>query len=426
MRSVALVSEGGVRGVFAREGRTAFVREACSLVGFVGTCCPSSGVPVCLFSSRGYVFYVPRRGRLACPPFRCLRRLFSNSSHVARYAARCKVVFYSLGMSSSRGERLIFNPIAAIPCSSSSLRRLCGSCVISGSDHSSFGSFLHRVPYLSLDSLLGGYVFLGCYLRRRLLSLRRLASIKRTMSRGSIVSSPSLLLRRACRGGRGRRRGRACVLRRRLLELIHANSYRKFGEFTCDRDGFRVNIANSATLHRLGGGVVVAAALYAHTTVRNKLSCSATCRLSSCFVRSSRQLADTSQLASLLKGVDCAFTRGMTRTGAPISASRHVRGTVQCVRRGAGRRLAIKSITSCIKFDGSCFSTCFGGALNFSIDTFVLHYGLRRKERLLRCASGSVDAVDRFLYFSDRDRFRATFGGRFKEAPSRCEARLSR
>lgn len=247
----------------------------------------------------------------------------------------------------------------------------------------------------------------------------------------TLVAIGSVGLRRGpvSRDGRGRRsfatsRRSPCCCRALLSRDMRSKV--PFSSFSGRVSSTRINaVYPKSPLHRGGSRKVNLIAVFAHTTVRKKVSFRGTCAYDSCCVRSVRTTDGVARIVRLVRAVCFSVAGRMRRTALSTVGGPVVHRYVACLSARCERGVGLRRLTGALKCAGCCLSAYFGGRANISVSRCVVRGQVTCTGLVLGGPSVSVRRVDSRLYFTGPDRFSTMFGGVAKLAPARCQGRWS-
>ena len=393
------------------------MRDSYNLIDFIKMYYLDSNIPMYLFVGEKCTFCMPEQGELTHPPMKYIENLLYSKKRISYCTTKYGIIFCSLKVDYYENGNLIFGPVTNIPYTESDLQQLYRDYTVPNDDRKDFNNFLHKIPCLSLNSLLKKCLFLNYCLHEEVMTLEELTKSEPGASLQISLTDASLL-EETYQTKENEQHNQTYAIEEQILKLVRTGNYKGFNNIEFSDSNYHLGVTGSTALRQLRNDIIITTTICTRAAIEGGLDYDSAYQLSDYFIQSSERLSSVERLYDLLSKVGSSFAEKVANSKTPVSTDGCIQKAIRYIQQNTNQHLTVGDVASYVGFSKSYFSAYFKKTLGFSVSAFILRCKLEEGKELLQYTNKSISTISTFLCFSSQSHFQTAFKKQFGITPA--------
>ena len=393
------------------------MRDSYNLIDFIKMYYLDSNIPMYLFAGEKCSFCMPEQGELTHPPMKYIENLLYSKKRISYCTTKYGIIFCSLKVDYHENGNLIFGPVTNIPYTESDLQQLYRDYTVPNGDREDFNRFLHKIPCLSLNSLLKKCLFLNYCLHEEVMTLEELTKSEPGASLQISLTDASLL-EETYQTKENEQHNQTYAIEEQILKLVRTGNYKGFNNIEFSDSNYHLGVTGSTALRQLRNDIIITTTICTRAAIEGGLDYDNAYQLSDYFIQSSERLNSVERLYDLLSKVGYSFAEKVANSKTPVSTDGCIQKAIRYIQQNTNQHLTVGDVASYVGFSKSYFSAYFKKTLGFSVSAFILRCKLEEGKELLQYTNKSISTISTFLCFSSQSHFHTAFKKQYGITPS--------
>ena len=393
------------------------MKDAYNLIDFIKMYYLDSNIPMYLFVGEKCTFCMPEQNELTYPPMKYIEDLLYSKKRISYCTTNYGIIFCSLKVDYDDNGNLVFGPVTNIPYTESDLQQLYRDYTVPNSDREDFNSFLHKIPCLSLNSLLKKCLFLNYCLHEEVMTLEELTKSEPGASLQISLTDASLL-EETYQTKENEQHNQTYAIEEQILKLVRTGNYKGFNNIEFSDSNYHLGVTGSTALRQLRNDIIITTTICTRAAIEGGLDYDSAYQLSDYFIQSSERLNSIERLYDLLSKVGYSFAEKVANSKTPVSTDGCIQKAIRYIQQNTNQHLTVGDVASYVGFSKSYFSAYFKKTLGFSISAFIMRCKLEEGKELLQYTNKSISTISTFLCFSSQSHFQTAFKKQFGMTPN--------
>ena len=393
------------------------MKDAYNLIDFIKMYYLDSNIPMYLFVGEKCTFCMPEQMELTYPPMKFIENLLYSKKRISYCTTKYGIIFCSLKVDHHDSGNLVFGPVTNIPYTESDLQQLYRDYTVPNGDREDFNSFLHKIPCLSLNSLLKKCLFLNYCLHEEVVTLEELTKSEPGSSLQISLTDASLL-EETYQTKENEQHNQTYAIEEQILKLVRTGNYKGFNNIEFSDSNYHLGVTGSTALRQLRNDIIITTTICTRAAIEGGLDYDSAYQLSDYFIQSSERLSSIERLYDLLSKVGYSFAEKVANAKTPVSTDECIQKAIRYIQQNTNQHLTVGDVASYVGFSKSYFSAYFKKTLGFSVSAFILRCKLEEGKELLQYTNKSISTISTFLCFSSQSHFHTAFKKQYGITPS--------
>ena len=393
------------------------MKDAYNLIDFIKMYYLDSNIPMYLFVGEKCTFCMPEQMELTYPPMKFIENLLYSKKRISYCTTKYGIIFCSLKVDHHDSGNLVFGPVTNIPYTESDLQQLYRDYTVPNGDREDFNSFLHKIPCLSLNSLLKKCLFLNYCLHEEVVTLEELTKSEPGSSLQISLTDASLL-EETYQTKENEQHNQTYAIEEQILKLVRTGNYKGFNNIEFSDSNYHLGVTGSTALRQLRNDIIITTTICTRAAIEGGLDYDSAYQLSDYFIQSSERLSSIERLYDLLSKVGYSFAEKVANAKTPVSTDGCIQKAIRYIQQNTNQHLTVGDVAGYVGFSKSYFSAYFKKTLGFSVSAFILRCKLEEGKELLQYTNKSISTISTFLCFSSQSHFHTAFKKQYGITPS--------